>query len=128
MLLMTLAFCRLQEDALAGAEAAASEALARFQALGERWLMHYPFLGLAAVATRTRRARRAARLLGQAEALAETLSLPIMPALRPWHSTVVAAAHAQLREDMFDQAWAEGRAMPLEQAVAYALDHERQGS
>ncbi len=83
--------------------------------------MHYPFLGLAAVATRRQRALRTARLLGQAEALAETLSLPIMPALRPWHSTVVAAAHAQLGEDMFDQAWAEGRAMTLEQAIAYAL-------
>ena len=47
-----------------------------------------------------------------------------MPALGPWHSTVVAAAQAQLREDVFHQAWAEGRAMPLEQAIAYAMEQD----
>ena len=72
------------------------------------------------------RARRAARLLGQGDALAERLSMPIMPALGPWHSTVVAAAQAQLREDVFHQAWAEGRAMPLEQAIAYALNESEE--
>jgi ATP/maltotriose-dependent transcriptional regulator MalT len=128
MLLMTLAFCRLQEDALAEAEAAAREALARFAALGERWLMLYPFLGLAAVATGKRRAQHAARLLGQAEALSERLTMPVMPALRPWQQTVVAAAQAQLREDLFHQAWAEGRAMPLEEAVAYALEETGRGT
>jgi hypothetical protein len=35
----------------------------------------------------------------------------------------VAGARAQLDEEAFEAAWAEGRAMTLEQAVEYALDH-----
>jgi len=34
----------------------------------------------------------------------------------------IAAARAQLGEATFEAAWAGGRAMTLEQAVAYALD------
>jgi hypothetical protein len=33
----------------------------------------------------------------------------------------VVAVHAQLNEVTFARAWAEGQAMPLEQAVAYVL-------
>jgi hypothetical protein len=32
------------------------------------------------------------------------------------------AFRANLGDDIFEAAWAEGRAMSLEQAVAYALD------
>ena len=34
----------------------------------------------------------------------------------------IAAARAALGDDRFAAAWAEGRAMALEQAVAYALE------
>jgi hypothetical protein len=34
----------------------------------------------------------------------------------------VSAAHQALGEEAFAAAWAEGRAMSLEQAVAYALE------
>jgi hypothetical protein len=37
---------------------------------------------------------------------------------------VVAAARSQLDEATFAVAWAEGRAMPLEQAIAYALTQD----
>jgi hypothetical protein len=37
---------------------------------------------------------------------------------------VVAAAQAGLGDEAFAAAWAEGRAMILEQAVAYALDEQ----
>jgi hypothetical protein len=36
----------------------------------------------------------------------------------------VAAAHALLPDQAFATAWAEGRAMTLEQAVAYALEEQ----
>ena len=38
------------------------------------------------------------------------------------HDRVVANARAQLDEATWETAWAEGRAMTLEQAIAYALE------
>jgi hypothetical protein len=35
----------------------------------------------------------------------------------------MAAAYAQLGEEKFGKAWTEGRAMSMEQAVDYALEH-----
>jgi tetratricopeptide (TPR) repeat protein len=67
----------------------------------------------------------AARLLGASEALMGALGI-IMPAA-DW-STLdrnVEAVREQLDEATFDAAWAEGRAMSLEQAVSYALEVEQ---
>jgi tetratricopeptide (TPR) repeat protein len=64
----------------------------------------------------------AARLLGASEALMEALDID-MPA-SDW-STLdrsVEAVREQLDEATFDAAWAEGRAMSLEQAVSYTLE------
>jgi predicted ATPase len=65
--------------------------------------------------------RRAARLFGAAEALNEALGTPIPPSQRADHERSVAAVRAALSEEAFLRAWAEGRAMTLEQAVRYAL-------
>jgi predicted ATPase/DNA-binding CsgD family transcriptional regulator len=78
--------------------------------------------GLAAVAAARLRPRRAARLFGATEALGETRGSPLTAVDRWWHDRAVAAARAQLDGEAFDAAWAEGRAMPLEQAIEYALD------
>ncbi len=46
-----------------------------------------------------------------------------MPAkARAQHDQAIAAVHAALGEDGFAKAWAKGQAMPLEEAVPYALD------
>jgi predicted ATPase/DNA-binding SARP family transcriptional activator len=65
--------------------------------------------------------RRAARLFGAAEALNEALGTPIPPSQRADHERSVAAVRAALSEEAFLRAWAEGRAMTLDQAVGYAL-------
>jgi hypothetical protein len=63
----------------------------------------------------------APRLFGAAEALCETIAAP-RPA-RYWnhYQRGVAAARAQLDGVTFAAAWAAGRALTLEQAIAEAL-------
>jgi predicted ATPase/class 3 adenylate cyclase len=60
----------------------------------------------------------AARLWGAAETLRETIGAPIPPVERPAYESSVTAARAQLGEKLFATAWAEGRLMTPEQALA----------
>ena len=66
--------------------------------------------------------RRAARLLGAAEALRKALRLPRRPIGQFDYERDAATACALLHEQIFATAWAEGRAMSLDEAIAYALD------
>lgn len=67
---------------------------------------------------------RAARLWGAAEALSEKIEVIEYPHApdRSLHERRVAAARERLDEQAWTQAWAEGRAMDPEEAVAYALE------
>jgi predicted ATPase len=87
----------------------------------QRWIANY-LEGLAAVAVAQEQFERAARLLGTAEGLREATGAALPPAERAGHDRSVAAVRTALGEDAFAAAWAEGRAMPLEQAVQYALE------
>jgi predicted ATPase/class 3 adenylate cyclase len=64
----------------------------------------------------------AVRLWAAAEALRERLGAPVWPVDRVDYERRVSAARAALAPDAFDAAWAAGRAMTVEQAIAYALD------
>ena len=66
--------------------------------------------------------RDGTRLLGTAQTLREAIGSPMAPPDRPLVARAVAAARRSLGDDAFSTAWAEGRALTLEQAVAYALD------
>jgi hypothetical protein len=48
--------------------------------------------------------------------------VPIWPDERRDYERIVATARAQLGEEAFAMAWAAGRAMSLDQAIAYALE------
>ena len=72
-------------------------------------------------------ARRAARLYGAAQALRETIGSPLPAEDRAYYEEAVADVHTIPGEASFEAAWAEGRAMPLEQAVAYALEEPPAG-
>jgi predicted ATPase len=67
---------------------------------------------------------RAARLFAAAHWLRETSSTPLDAHGRPAQERAVANARTALGEDAFAAAWAEGRALSLEEAVALALEHE----
>jgi hypothetical protein len=67
-------------------------------------------------------ALRAARLLGASEAAAERTGAFHHPSDRPEIERIIADAQAQLDHSSFQAAWAEGRAISLEQAVEDALE------
>ena len=62
----------------------------------------------------------AARLFGAAERLHELLGVAPDPAVHAGRDRALAAVRARLGEDAFAAAWAAGRAMPMEEAVAEA--------
>jgi predicted ATPase len=75
---------------------------------------------LAGVAAEQEQTERAVQLWGAAEALRETNSMPLWHVDRPDYERRVAIAHTQMGESAFAAAWAEGRAMSLNQAIAQA--------
>ncbi len=91
-------------------------------AVGERWVTEESLEGLAAVASAKGHYAQAARLFGAAEVLGEVLGLHHMRASdRAHYDESVAFARAALGDGDFGAAWAEGRALTLEQAIEYAL-------
>src|SRR5262249_22040582 len=64
---------------------------------------------------------RAARLFAASEAQLERMGASLPPAYRPLQQRAIAAVRAALGDDAFAAAWAEGRALSLDAAVALAL-------
>jgi predicted ATPase/DNA-binding CsgD family transcriptional regulator len=81
--------------------------------------------GLGWVAGALRRPARAVRLFGAAEALRERVGAAPHPPWRAEHERWTAAAWVELGEEAFAAGWAEGRALSLDQAIAYALAAEQ---
>jgi non-specific serine/threonine protein kinase len=79
--------------------------------------------GFASILAMTGKTAPAARLFGAVEALLEGIRMArrMDPADQKEFDHYVRAARAQMDETAFAQAWAEGRTMTLDQAVAYAL-------
>jgi len=74
--------------------------------------------GLAAVVAAQGEPTWAARLWGRAQAQRDAYGFPLAPVYRADYDHAVAAARAQLGEQAFAAAWAEGRIMTPEQALA----------
>ena len=98
------------------------ESLALQQAQDNRAGIAEGLAGLAAVAAAERRAEQAARLIGAVEAIRDNLGGVLWPAEQHEWERLVPATRAQLDDATFEAARSEGRAMPLEQAIAYALE------
>jgi len=97
------------------------ESLALFRDLGNQWGIALCLAGLAGVAGAQGQPERAARLLGAAEALWEAIGEPLFPTIRADHDRIVASVHAALSAEVFVALWAQGRNMPIKQAIAYAV-------
>ena len=110
------------------------ESLTLHHGLGNKAGMAESLAGLAGVLAQARgpgetpegghEVLRAARLFGASDALREAINAPMWPAERADYERNLAAARAQMDEATWQAAWAEGRAMTLEQAAACALEHE----
>jgi tetratricopeptide (TPR) repeat protein len=128
--LANLAATTLAQHSPLHAQSLFGESLALFQELGDKEGIAECLEGLAGVASALGAlqeqppacARRAARLCAAAEAVRQAIGAPRMPIERSRYDAVTSAARAGLDAASFDAAWAEGLAMPVEQAVAYALD------
>ncbi|HET8850922.1 MAG TPA: protein kinase [Ktedonobacteraceae bacterium] len=103
---------------LQGARALYEESLAVAGEIGDTLIIAPSLEGLAEVVANQGEFVWAARLWGAAEGLRATIGLPISPVERVPYEQAVAAARAQLGEKAFAAAWAEGRAMTPEQALA----------
>jgi hypothetical protein len=97
------------------------EALMGCQEVADRRAIAGCLSGLAAVAAQPQ-PDRAARLFGAAEALRQAMGAHRSLIDPPGYEHTMAAIRAQLDEQAFATAWAEGRAMSLEEAVCIALE------
>lgn len=97
------------------------ESLLSLRDLGEQWFVSRSLEALAEAVAMQGDAERAARLFGASEALREAIGASVLPYYRGEYERGVAAARAPLGEAAFAAAWAEGRAMTMEQAIEFAL-------
>jgi predicted ATPase len=97
------------------------ESLAITRELDRLSIIDAALLGLADLALARSDPIRAARLLAAAERIREEKSAHHWPADRPEYDALVGAVRAALGEESFEQAWAEGRALTIEQVVAAGL-------
>ncbi len=97
------------------------ESFTLWQELPNEWTIAWGLEGLAGAAGAQGQVEQAAQLFGAAEALLEASGLRLDDFDRADYDRNVATVRTQLGESAFAAAWAEGRAMTLEQAVAYAL-------
>jgi non-specific serine/threonine protein kinase len=103
-----------------GAHARSLESLRTLRAVGANWSLGTVFAVIAAIAALTQM-DRAVRLAGATQRLSEWLT----PAPMPLSESILRAALERARDTLdqatFASAWAEGRAMSLEEATAEAL-------
>ncbi|HET7478739.1 MAG TPA: helix-turn-helix domain-containing protein [Rubrobacteraceae bacterium] len=98
------------------------ESLTLAAEVGHRSIVADCLEGLACAEAGRREPQRSARLWASAEALRETAGASSEGTERPLYEAYLISARAALDETMFEAAWASGRAMTLQQAVAYALE------
>jgi predicted ATPase/DNA-binding SARP family transcriptional activator len=100
------------------------ESLAIRREQGERAGLPDCLEGLAAAVGAQGQPQAAARLLGAADSLRVVIGTPVPIEAQADYDRSVAGARDALGEEAFAAAWAEGRAMSLEQAIRAALAQE----
>jgi predicted ATPase/class 3 adenylate cyclase len=96
------------------------QSLTHFRELGNKRGIAECLAGISAVAAQEGRAAWSAPLLGAAQALLTSFGAAWWPADRVEVDRTRSRLHAALGEGRFEQLWAEGQAMSMSQAVAYA--------
>jgi non-specific serine/threonine protein kinase len=118
------ALVALKTGDLTGAREMLAESLGIARELQDRRHGAHGLETSAWLATVHRQPERAARLLGAASTLRDDLGLPIPATFQLEFDEYVPMAKAQLEAARWDRAWAAGRAMELDEAIAYALETE----
>ncbi len=97
------------------------QSILAWRELGHRVSLAHEFECLAFIACAQSQFQRAARLFGPAEVLRESLNSPMTSTERSEYDQNIATLRTQMDEFDFAAAWAEGRAMTMEQAIDFAL-------
>jgi len=97
------------------------EALALCQEQDHRELLAECLDGLAHSAARLGQGVRAARLSGAAEQLRVVIDAPRAVVENQWYAEAVEVVRAALDPLTYERVWLEGRRMPIEEAIAYAM-------
>jgi DNA-binding SARP family transcriptional activator len=103
------------------ARALAKESLTLYQKVNSQDGIAECFVRMASIEHAQGRAERAARLLAMSEQLHETIHARMPPDEHAEFEKIVGRVRAQLDERAFTVLWTEGRALPLADAIAYAL-------
>jgi predicted ATPase/DNA-binding CsgD family transcriptional regulator len=94
------------------------ESLEMVRKIGDKLNIAFILEGMASLLVTQAEPAQAARLWGAAEALRESMGTPIWPVERAAYERSVERVRAQLGEKPFATAWAEGRTMTPEPALA----------
>jgi predicted ATPase/class 3 adenylate cyclase len=98
------------------------ESLALSRQLGDKLVAAEALEGLACSASARGEAEPVARLFGAAEALREAVGYRQEPREHTLREPYFVAARTRLSKARWDAAWAEGRRLGFEEAIAYALE------
>jgi len=123
--LYTLAQVALLGGELEPATSGFVEGMGLSEEMGDLANAAYCLEGLAAVAGARGEAQRSACLFGAAQGLLETIGVPVWTSYKPDRSLyerTMADLREALGEAAYQAAFSEGRAMPPERAVEYALE------
>ncbi len=125
--LRSLGKLALHQEHFARAQIRLREALMLFRESGDHRGMAACQEDLASLAAAQGQAAPAARLLATVEAQRERKGGQRMVLDHEMYERMLGSVRAQLDQATWEAAWAEGRAMSLEQAVAYALEEAPDG-
>ncbi len=108
------------EGNLDQAEQVYRETILVWQKIGHRAAVANQLEFFAFIAMAHKQDDRAARLLGAAEVLREKINIQMSPFERIEYDQQVSDLRGRMPEKAFSSLWAEGRRMPMEQAVTFA--------
>jgi predicted ATPase/class 3 adenylate cyclase len=103
------------------------ESLMLCKELGEKMIASESLEGVACISAAEGESKRAAKLFGVAEALREVVGYQHDPEEDALREPYLAMARSQLDEGAWHEAWTEGRAMALDEAISYALEENADG-
>ena len=116
-----LAHLERRQGHLAQAKPLYRKTLLEWQRLGNRAAIAHELECLAMIAKAQEEDQRAAKLFGAAAVLRENIHLPMTALERVEYDREVNDLRLNMEEAIFAKAWAEGRALTMEQAIEHAL-------
>ena len=117
-----LAHLERRQDHFAQAKPLYRDTIQEWQKIGHRAAIARELECFAFIAKAQEEEERAAQLFGAAEILRENINIPMLSIEQSEYDRAVNDLRANMDAAAFAKAWAEGRALTMEQAIAVALE------